>query len=56
MGVTKKSTVKLGVAGIVGIAVVMLFMVMFAVERIDSGRRVSLLIWQAANVVWTMLK
>lgn len=38
MGVTKKSTVKLGVAGIVGIAVVMLFMVMFAVERIDSGQ------------------
>lgn len=38
MAVTKKTTVKVGAAGVVVIALAALMMMMFAVERIDSGQ------------------
>ena len=38
MKVTNKSTVRVGAAGVAGIGIIVLFLVMFAVERIDSGQ------------------
>ncbi|MDE5701767.1 MAG: SPFH domain-containing protein, partial [Bacteroides sp.] len=38
MGVSNKSTVKMGATGVAVIGVIVLFLVMFAVERIDSGQ------------------
>ena len=38
MGVTNKSTVKMGTTGVAVIGIIVLFLVMFAVERIDSGQ------------------
>ncbi|WP_373827498.1 SPFH domain-containing protein, partial [Bacteroides heparinolyticus] len=38
MGVTKKTTVKFGAAGVAIIGIALLMMIMFAVERIDSGQ------------------
>ena len=38
MGITNKSTVKVGAAGVSVIGIIVLFLVMFAVERIDSGQ------------------
>ncbi len=37
MKVTNKSTVRVGAAGVAVIGIIVLFLVMFAVERIDSG-------------------
>ena len=38
MKVTNKSTVRVGAAGVAVIGIIVLFLVMFAVERIDSGQ------------------
>ncbi|WP_300813735.1 SPFH domain-containing protein [uncultured Bacteroides sp.] len=38
MGTTKNQTVKMGLTGMVLVGIVVLFFVMFAVERIDSGQ------------------
>ena len=38
MSVNKSSTVKIGAAGAVVIGLVVLLMMMFAIERIDSGQ------------------
>ena len=38
MKVTNKSTVRVGAAGGAGIGIIVLFLVMCAVERIDSGQ------------------
>ena len=38
MGTTKNSTLKVGAAGVVVLGIAVLFMVMFAIERIDSGQ------------------
>lgn len=38
MGTTKNQTVKMGLTGVVLVGIVVLFFVMFAVERIDSGQ------------------
>ena len=40
MKVTNKATVRVGAAGVAVIGIIVLFLVMFAVERIDSGHTI----------------
>ena len=50
MKVTNKSTVRVGAAGVAVIGIIVLFLVMFAVERIDSGQTASSSIWPVVSV------